>query len=569
MWIGKLFFRRLTVCGTVSRQARRYINCHSCGIELQNVNPKSIGYYKRHEELKGGKSTKGDNDSIEYVKYLLFSQDIQNMKESAVADNPFPSPENKPVEKPPTCKRCYEAIHQNKYTLEDFKDTSLDVIKKDIPKGSNIMHLISLPEFPMHINKKLLEDRDYNVSLIYTKADQIVANRHILTKYVIPFLSSFLKNQMSLPLRSYPTTAVSAVKMWNMNSMYDILRAKNYLVGSTNVGKSTIINCLIKNYMGQKLILTNRGELKPFDVKLDPKSNMKSYMKAQEAGVSYIPNMTRTIQPYQIVEKVVFDLPGYTDDARQGKPIHLENIIRKDWLQRIRKTELFKSSKIKKKTYVSFRGTETKACYTLGGIFHLVAPANTINQIINYIPGQCFTFKNIDRAIEVFNQCNDPGTGGDHPLNKYCGVTGNVCNKESYVRHILPPFQGSVEVVIKNVGFFSLRTTGKYQFRGLYELWVPKGMEVCIREPLEKIVMLTAENESTTKFDPCPKSRPIVSSSYPMPFAVSDTLNEMRNMFISRTSNDISRQRHINDNHLEIVSHLHEEPPNLYWYYQW
>lgn len=530
---------------------KRFINCNSCGVELQSTNAHKKGYFTKRVENSDLKKP-----DINQIKYAMFSQDIQRLTANHETDK------ERKVESPPICKRCNDALHQNKYKVEDFGKFTYNEIMRNVPEQGNIMHLVSLPEFPLGLNSDLLHDKRYNVDLVLTKADQVIGTKSILQKEVPSFLKGFLKYHLDIVTNK--GLAVSSVKSWNLDTLYSLLKSRTYLMGDANAGKSSLINALIKKYVGRRMFFDKKGNMVPnnkYEV-----TDMKQHIKNNSAGVYHVPNMTRTLQAFNINEKVVFDLPGYTNDTHATS---LENVIAKDWLQQIRKTELFDSKKIKKKHYVSIKGTENGYCYTVGGIFFLVPPKGTINQVVSYIPGQHSEFKSIDRALEVFRECNQPYS--THPLKNFCGLTDTACDKSRFVRHILPPFQGSIEVVMKDIGYFLLRSTGSYNFKGLYEIWLPKGIDICIREPLEKTIITNYRQfiDSKGKIPSCPRNRPIISSVYPMDHDESDVLNKMKEMYLERTGHDLSARRHRDTDVIKLLDTKAEENHNIYWYYKW
>ncbi|GAV55151.1 hypothetical protein ZYGR_0AS04750 [Zygosaccharomyces rouxii] len=533
----------------------KLINCNSCGIKLQNENPKAIGYY-----IKPKKPTINKLQSLEDVKYLLFSQEVQHVKEQQDVGSLEELKES--MDTPLICKRCNDALHKNQYDLKEFgRYTVADVLEK-IPRGSNVLHIVPLPEFPFHFEKSLLEVPHFNTSLLLTKGDQLAKDKSTLQRRALPFFKDFFRYQLNIITNK--TVTVSAMKKWNIPSAYAAMNANTYLVGDANVGKSTLINSLMQRYLGYKIHTDRKGQIVTPEPNAKDLKNIKQFFRNQSAGVSHIPNMTRNLQGYRVGDKFIYDLPGFTTDING---VYYEDIIQKDWLERTRKTEKFDTKKLKKQRYDSVKGTEKGNCYTLGGIFFWRPAAGTVNQIISYIPGEGREFGNIDRGLEVFRACKDD----THPLAKFCGVLPHICQKENYVRHIIPPFQGSIEVVLKNIGYVVIKTTGKYQFRGLHEFWVPRGIDILVREPLELLISegFWQHSESKGKIPACPKNRPIVSSTYIMDPEESDLLGKMKEMYLERTSNDISSRRFLYADPLEVVSKLHEERPNLYWYYGW
>lgn len=521
------------------RTLARLLNCNSCGIHLQNIDSDKKGYY-----IEPNRNI-DSQPSLQDIKYLLFSQDIQQLNQS---DDIVKKNETVKKSKPLICKRCSDLLYQNRYNINEFPRISLNNLISRIPRHSNLIVLAPLTEFPLHINRKLLTN--YNSTLIFTKCDQIIPSAHTLEKELPMFFNQFFKWQFK---KVVLMVAISSTKRWGIAKLFSTLKKKTYLVGVANAGKSTLINTLLKKYHGTKLVMNQQGLIS------EPSQN-EAKLLSQTSGVSYVPNMTRNIQPFNINGKIVNDLPGYTEDIDE---VYLEDIIKRNWLKTIRKTELFKASKIKRKTYSSYQTKEDSKCYTIGGIINVIAPRDSITQIIKYVAGESTFFKNVDRMIETFDNCNKNDA---HPLSKYCGLNSDYCNKDKFIRHILPPFQGSIDVVIQGIGYVTLRSTGKYKYTGLYEVWLPKGLKVCIREPLEKIIMLTYyQNENKV----LSTEREIISSTYPMSFDEKDPLNKMKEMYLKRTEHDLSRRKFEKENPMDIVTALHKQSPNLYWYYKW
>ncbi|QLL30902.1 hypothetical protein HG536_0A07170 [Torulaspora globosa] len=521
---------------------RRFINCNACGIVLQDKDPARAGFYIKPKRPIVNRLAK-----LEDVKYLLFSQELQKAKDSVPVGSLDELRKSKSHSL--SCKRCNDALHSNRYTKEGFARFSFDQVLEFVPRNSNVVHVASLPEFPFHLVKKVLQDANFKSSLVLTKGDQLVKDKATLQRKVDLFFRDFLKYHLRIPTNK--VIATSAIRKWNIPTVYANLSSSSYLLGNANVGKSTLINGLLQKFPGSKM----DGE----GLASTPTET------GQLAGVLHIPNMTRNLQAFKVADKVINDLPGFTTDLNE---VDLEDIIEREWLDKIRKTDQFKVRKLKKKTYISLRGTENGGCLTLGGIFFLVPPPETINQVVKYIPGAVHQFANVAKGLEVFKLCKE---SPDHALAKSCGIKPNVCSIDAYARHIIPPFQGSIEIVFKDIGYVLLRSTGKYNFTKPYEIWVPKGIDVCVREPLSSLIEEGYENsvESRGKKPACPRSRPLVSSTYIVPQDETNPLERMKLMYLQRTERDLSSRRHHNVNPWDVVKTLHDEPPNLYWHYKW
>ncbi|CAI4051890.1 Gep3p SKDI_15G3480 [Saccharomyces kudriavzevii IFO 1802] len=542
------------------------VKCASCSIKLQDQDSSKPGYYTEPKKPLSPRS----KPDIQNLKYLLFSQDIQISKQAAQHDSDQTTCTN--IENAKTevssrviCKRCSDALHQNIYKSEEFPASTLNDVLNYVPKNSYVMHVVPFAEFPLHLNPSILKNDKLDTTLVLTKSDQLFEDKISVSKKVPMFMKQFLK--FTLRIDSNKTFAISAMKNWNVSMFYNYFKNYTYLLGNPNAGKSTLINSLLQKYLGYKVKINSAGEinLPSKETMQEAFTNPKNFLKIQAAGVSHIPNLTRSAQAYQVGNKILFDLPGYSTSKSE---LRLEEIIDKDWLQGLRKTNLFNHRRMKQKNYESMKGTSQGGCYTVGGIFYLVPPKGSINQIVKYIPGPSATFKNVEKGIEVFRSCTS--SSGTHPLSQYCGIRSVLSDKDQYRRYAIPPFVGSIEIVLKDIGYFLLRTTGRYEFKGLHEIWVPRGIEVCIREPLEKLIESNYKRymETGGKEPVCPRDRPVISSLYEIAQNETDVLNTVKQLYLKTTEKDLSARRFVEDDPYDVVQDP-ENKKNAYWYYQW
>lgn len=144
------------------------------------------------------------------------------------------------------CQRCFRIRYYNEYknTIRDNNDylKILDSINND----DLVVYVTSLLDIRLDYI-----DSFKNVIVVLTKRD-------ILPKSVKDDkLIKYIKSRYN-PLE---VIVVSSVKNYNIDYLFDTLRQykKNniYVVGTTNGGKSTLINKLIKNYSDNDVVITS------------------------------------------------------------------------------------------------------------------------------------------------------------------------------------------------------------------------------------------------------------------------------------------------------------------------
>ena len=542
------------------KQFTRFVSCKSCGVELQSKNPSVTGYYKPPRAVRK------DAGTIEDLKYLMFTQELQLKKHEIGLLDPDTDPDYKePIPKRLVCKRCVDAISHNRYNSSDFPIHSFNDIKGALPHAANVYHVVSLSDFPLSLDKTILAEKNNRNYLLLSKADQITYKSSMLPHKGSAFFAEFCRRHIGVHVKK--VVLFSNPRNWNIPSVINALAKRCYLLGNPNVGKTSLINSLLHE------------KSTSFQAQLDKRGNVigppKGHEQIQstrrraifnEGGVSHIPSFTRTMQTYLIEDKVVNDLPGYTMDPT--KVSDLANYIEKETLDNIRKTSKFKIDKLIKQNYTSLTGSKTGKCLSFGGIFHLVPPNSTINQVVNYIPLPEHEFSNVEKAVSLSLEVLQ---SENHSLRQFFALKKPFTDIKMFDRHVIPPFNGAIEIVLKDIGYFQVKPTGKYGFNGLYELWVPKGIRVCIREPLSKLISKSYEKyiESGDIADVCPTDRPLISDTYIMNHTEEDTFARMREMYINRTSKDILSRRLLQKDPNDIVGTLQSPPSNLYWYYKW
>lgn len=144
------------------------------------------------------------------------------------------------------CQRCFRIRYYNEYknTIRDNNDylKILDSINND----DLVVYVTSLLDIRLDYI-----DSFKNVIVVLTKRD--ILPKSVKDEKLIKYIKSRYN-----PLE---VIVVSSVKNYNIDYLFDTLRQYKmnniYVVGTTNGGKSTLINKLIKNYSDNDVVITS------------------------------------------------------------------------------------------------------------------------------------------------------------------------------------------------------------------------------------------------------------------------------------------------------------------------
>lgn len=475
--------------------------CASCGIKLQDVDKNAPGYYKgrkSHADTRkfGGLSAAKEKMVLEREKLFLKSLrtadkglQLKPKRETVVDQRLF-------------CERCLDIMHRSKFTLKPEEFISVEEVMGSIPTDANAVHVVSALDFPLGLSKHVSQNRDKSkLWYIVTKADAFFDEKVQLERLGL----SYFRDSVAHLVGGDPKHVflVSGKLGWNTENLLAELPAhKMYFVGSTNSGKSTLIRTLI--YRDDRT-LKSTSHYGP--------------------GISNVPGLTVNHMKYRMkhTNAILVDTPGFW--PKQGG---VYKYLEKESVKELSKVANYASAtgNSKKIHTPEIHGKKTfngSRVYTIGGLFYLRPPVGAIIRVFVGMHGAEASFRSISRAIAVSTERNVTNEK-DYLVNNQA-----ACD---LIRYVIPPFYGSIDIVLRDVGYVMVSPCGKFTHQDTFEIYVPRGIEVIVRESIFKYIYKTKSARDETgnllskrnisrRGSPVlkrvPEDRLIFSSLYPVP----------------------------------------------------
>ena len=145
------------------------------------------------------------------------------------------------------CQRCFRIKYYNEYKVTSRNNSDYINIINSIEKEDLVLYVTSL--FDIRLD---FIDSFKNVIVVLTKRD-------ILPKSIKDYkLINYMKDRYNFT----DLEIISSIKNYNLDSLFEKIKKYNqsgnvYVIGSTNSGKSTLINKLIKNYSDSDIEITS------------------------------------------------------------------------------------------------------------------------------------------------------------------------------------------------------------------------------------------------------------------------------------------------------------------------
>ncbi|EMG49045.1 GEP3 Genetic interactor of prohibitins 3 [Candida maltosa Xu316] len=501
------------------------INCRSCGIQLQDTDSSKPGFFrlpstevkppnpkqllnKKYDELV--KNLSQDDRSLLTSNNFNVSRERQQQQQQAkqMEEDVEPSTQEEITTISPrqrfenmTCIRCRSVQYQSEFNVSsnEFPVSELSEVISKIPSDAPLVYLISGPDFPLGLNPEIFRFRDpSNLYFIMSKTDRLF-HKSAQSRYnhMRKFLVRYLKSRYNVPPENI--FLASGKESWKMDLLYNFIPTGAYIIGNANSGKSTLVKSLM---FKQKI---NTGDIRiPYQLKAKKKL-MDSFNANVGPGTSHVPGYTREIIPIDLEGfKQIHDVPGFTPNPKS-----------KDFYKLLDNKEL---SRLIKGVYTDKKGADDSRYHSikgpqvlsLGGVGFIEFPANTLYQFKNVTSLDQYKFSSIEKVESLVG--NIP-----RALDKYFLVK-DAGKLADYNRFIIPPFYGSIDLVLEDIGYVVITPVGAKETNELIKVYLHPGIRSIIRQPIINCLRnpLVRKNEdSKAKPQPFDVSTPFHSQLIP------------------------------------------------------
>lgn len=489
--------------------------CSSCGIKLQSEDESQEGYFVAPCATSSGEAPlrkkKEDEVYDKYLSHLSEEDKLLLNYEDSVSSYKKLKPQRQIVDPSGSpkleCLRCRNVKYQSKYHDKNLQETfpieSIESILNGIPPDGQLVYVLSAQDFPMSLDDQVFKYRPaLEMKFLINKNDLLFPSLNVAQKYGLTFFRDYLWRKYRVSPENVEVT--SGLKDWNITKLVNFFGKESYLIGYVNSGKSTIIQSILYQKSLQKLEKRMSGDKdkremeKLEDLRINNRDmfNHKSrhvkrrrveqFKATNGPGASHMPGFTRGHIPYDITDNVtIYDVPGF--NRHQAEDHGIYHLIDSRYLKQLSKGVHTFQKGIYKSKYVTIRDSQV---ITVGGIFLLQAPdkeSKTMIQVRNCINFEPHVFSSLEKYHSVAaNIVNYPSL-----VNKFA-LRHEEIGQIAYQKYIIPPFFGSIDLVIRNVGYVNLTATGsKQEDEPPLVVYLPAGVEAIIRQPITKYTQKT------------------------------------------------------------------------------
>ncbi|MBQ7137158.1 MAG: ribosome biogenesis GTPase YqeH [Bacilli bacterium] len=227
------------------------------------------------------------------------------------------------------CSRCFRMKNYGEYQIvTKSNEEYIDILKSVNKTNDLVLYIVDL----LNLDRDLKHIRNY----INNKVILVLSKRDVLPKSVKDEkLIDYFKN---MELDYDDIVVVSPNKNYNIDELLHVIKkyktSKNvYVVGHTNVGKSTLINKLMKNYSENECELTisplPSTTLNKISIKLSDDLTLIDTPGLIDRGniVNYVdPSLLKKINPKKEIKPKTYQI-------KKGQCLIIGNLIRVDYVE--------------------------------------------------------------------------------------------------------------------------------------------------------------------------------------------------------------------------------------------
>ena len=204
------------------------------------------------------------------------------------------------------CQRCFKIKYYNDYKVTTRNNSDYLNIINSINDKDLVVYVTSLLDIRLDFI-----DSFKNVIIVLTKKD-------LLPKSVKDYkLINYIKERYNC----LDIFVISSIKNYNLDGLFNRIKEYNnngnvYIIGSTNSGKSTLINKLIKNYSNSDVEITSSlypsTTLDKIEIKIDNKKIIDTPGLINEGSIiNYIDNkLLKKITPKKEIKPRTYQIKG-------------------------------------------------------------------------------------------------------------------------------------------------------------------------------------------------------------------------------------------------------------------
>ncbi len=221
-----------------------------------------------------------------------------------------------PKDEAELCQRCFQIKHYNKASNTDLKSQDYLEVLHNIDSNALVLYIVDIFDFHgsfiSGLNRITSTD---DIILIGNKLD--LFPKSVNPNKIVHWMRKATKD---LGLKVIDAEVVSSIKSTRIEKVIELINKyqKNrnvYVVGCTNVGKSTFVNSLIKHYTGEEDVITTSifpgTTLSTIEIEMNKNFLIDTPgIVNKHQVVHYLDESIKAVSPYKGIKPFVYQVLG-------------------------------------------------------------------------------------------------------------------------------------------------------------------------------------------------------------------------------------------------------------------